>query len=72
MEALRQRGRRVVLVGDLNISPAHIDSCEPGAIPTQCYNILFPPKQGVQTIQSRITRTQLALWFWELSLLGIW
>ena len=30
MAALRARGRRVVLVGDLNISPAPIDSCEPG------------------------------------------
>lgn len=28
--ALRSRGRRIVVVGDLNISPDHIDSCEPG------------------------------------------
>ena len=30
MAALRAMGRRVILVGDLNISPAPIDSCEPG------------------------------------------
>lgn len=28
--ALRQRGRRVVIAGDLNISPAPIDCCDPG------------------------------------------
>ena len=30
MDALRAMGRRVVLVGDLNIAPAAIDSCDPG------------------------------------------
>ena len=30
MEALRSRGRNIVLVGDLNIAPAGIDSCDPG------------------------------------------
>ncbi len=30
MEALRAAGRAVVLLGDLNISPAPIDSCDPG------------------------------------------
>lgn len=30
MEALRARGREIILLGDLNISPAPLDSCEPG------------------------------------------
>lgn len=30
MEAYRREGRRVVLVGDLNIAPAAIDTCDPG------------------------------------------
>ncbi|KAK9791349.1 hypothetical protein WJX73_004407 [Symbiochloris irregularis] len=30
MEALRAQGRRVVLVGDFNIAPAAVDSCDPG------------------------------------------
>ncbi len=30
INALRKRGRRVILTGDLNISPDFIDSCEPG------------------------------------------
>ena len=30
MEALRALGRRVILLGDLNISPAPLDSCEAG------------------------------------------
>ena len=32
INALRKRGRRIVVTGDLNIAPAHIDSCEPGEI----------------------------------------
>ena len=32
MAALRALGRRVILVGDLNISPAPLDSCEPGEL----------------------------------------
>ena len=34
VNALRKRGRRVILTGDLNISPDFIDSCEPGG--TSC------------------------------------
>lgn len=30
MDELRQQGRRTVLVGDLNIAPAPVDSCDPG------------------------------------------
>ena len=30
MEAFRLQGRRVVLVGDLNIAPAPIDTCDSG------------------------------------------
>ena len=30
MDALRSYGRRVVLVGDYNIAPSAIDSCDPG------------------------------------------
>ena len=33
MDALRQSGRSVVLVGDFNIAPAPIDSCDPGSGP---------------------------------------
>lgn len=32
INALRKRGRRVVVLGDLNIAPAPIDSCEPGTL----------------------------------------
>lgn len=30
VEALRAAGHSVILLGDLNISPAPIDSCDPG------------------------------------------
>ena len=30
MDALRSQGHKVVLVGDYNIAPAAIDSCDPG------------------------------------------
>ena len=30
MEALRKRGRRIILLGDLNIAPQPVDQCEAG------------------------------------------
>lgn len=45
MEALRARGREIILLGDLNISPAPLDSCEPGfsSLLFSLHQLLFLP-----------------------------